>query len=139
MIPFDVTIPKERQDHTLSDKLAMETSGILNWLLHGTMEWLDRGLDEPQVILDATADYRSSSNIVSLFLEECCHRHPEATVGATPLYEMYRTWAEKRGQRPSTQTAFGEALASLGFHSKRYTSGPDKGRTNYGGLCLLDQ
>lgn len=36
LVPFTVSIPKERRDQHLEDKLWEERSGILNWLLDGT-------------------------------------------------------------------------------------------------------
>lgn len=39
MMPFTVTIPKDKVDRKLPKKLAMEMSGILNWAIEGCLKW----------------------------------------------------------------------------------------------------
>lgn len=39
MVPFTVTIPKEKMDRKLPEKLSMEISGILNWAIQGCLKW----------------------------------------------------------------------------------------------------
>src|ERR1700678_1583231 len=43
LIPFLVQIPIDERDEHLSDKLELEASGILNWMLSGLSSWLADG------------------------------------------------------------------------------------------------
>jgi putative DNA primase/helicase len=47
LIPWSVTIPLGERDEHLADKLLMERSGILNWIVAGALAWQERGLAEP--------------------------------------------------------------------------------------------
>ena len=48
-----------------------EAPGILNWLVKGLLDYLEGGLQEPQSVLDATAEFRSESDPIGAFLTEC--------------------------------------------------------------------
>jgi putative DNA primase/helicase len=56
LIPFTVTIPDERKDANLGEKLAQERDGILGWLVEGCLAYQRDGLGEPAVIKAATAE-----------------------------------------------------------------------------------
>lgn len=51
-----------REDKGLDDRLAAEAPGILRWMIEGCIAWQERGLDEPEAVLEATADYRSNED-----------------------------------------------------------------------------
>jgi P4 family phage/plasmid primase-like protien len=70
LIPFNVTIPRERQDANLGEKLSQERAGILGWLVEGCLAYQREGLGEPAVIRAATAEYRDESNQLRDWLEE---------------------------------------------------------------------
>lgn len=68
LIPFEVTIPENERDYSLSDKLNAEGSGILNWLLEGFKRYYTRGrLPASTKILEASRAYRSESDILGEF------------------------------------------------------------------------
>jgi putative DNA primase/helicase len=62
LIPFNAKIPAAEQDLHLADKLAAERPAILAWMLAGCRAWLDRGLDPPERVRVATADYLESAD-----------------------------------------------------------------------------
>jgi len=73
LCPFDVQIPEEERDETLGDTLfAEERSGILNWMIAGLIDYLERGLQEPPSVIQATEDYRKDSDPVGDFLATGC-------------------------------------------------------------------
>ncbi|MCK4150568.1 phage/plasmid primase, P4 family, partial [Ralstonia pseudosolanacearum] len=58
LIPFTVTVPPERRDKNLQQKLLAERDGILAWAVQGCLDWQRLGrLDPPQQVLDATEEY----------------------------------------------------------------------------------
>ena len=73
LVPFLVQIPEAERDEKLVDKLFEdERSGILNWLITGLIDYLEGGLQEPDAILEATAEYRNDSDPIGQFLASNC-------------------------------------------------------------------
>ncbi|MCE8421909.1 phage/plasmid primase, P4 family, partial [Rhodovulum sulfidophilum] len=69
LVPWDVQIPPEERDPDLVRKLYAERDGILQWLVDGAIEFLERGLDEPEAVRSATQDYREDSDPIGTFIE----------------------------------------------------------------------
>ncbi len=57
LLPFTVTIPDEKKDRRLVEKLGVELPGILNWALEGCIHWQSEGLTTPRCVKDATDQY----------------------------------------------------------------------------------
>lgn len=115
LIPFTVTIPEDEQDKHLVGKLIAEGPGILNWALEGCREWQDEGLKEPSDVKTATADYKSESDPLNEFLEDCCTINADSKDTSARLYEAYAAWALREGlkQRETlSHNAFSRRLAS---------------------------
>lgn len=129
LVPFTVRIPPERQDRRLIEKLKGEAAGILRWLVDGCRAYLQRGLEDPPEVLEATARYRAEVDDIYRFLEERTERAPDASVQASTLYQAYTAWAQQEEAEPVGAKRFGEALLNLGF--TRYESG---GKRYYRGL-----
>lgn len=129
MIPFDASITKEERDPFLGDKLAAESSGILNWLLKGYDEWATQGLNPPESILAATEEYRSAEDIFGGWIEECCSVNrldDKHTCRNSVLYASYVTWCEDKNIKPVNGIRFGKELGKRGF--KDWRSGGVRGR-----------
>jgi putative DNA primase/helicase len=54
LIPFEVSIPDAEKDRRLGEKLRAELPGILAWAVRGCVEWQKDGLQEPDVVKNAT-------------------------------------------------------------------------------------
>jgi putative DNA primase/helicase len=48
LIPLTVTIPPEKRDPQLTEKLRVERPGIMNWALEGCAAWHREGLNPPR-------------------------------------------------------------------------------------------
>src|SRR6266516_2914274 len=132
-IPFNVTLEREQIDKHLGDKLLEESEGILAWLVQGCIAWYQHGyLTVPDIVKDATQAYREEMDILSIFLSERCEEATQETVGATALYEAYKTWCEQNGERYETKTSFGLRLAERGYEKAKTRTGIE-----YKGLKLL--
>jgi putative DNA primase/helicase len=119
LIPFTVTIPDDKKDETLKDKLLVELPGILRWAVDGCQQWLENGLNPPDVVTVATKAYREESDILGSFLEECCEIGGGLEVSATELYTAYRRWAHDNGQFELSHTAFGRQIEERGFDARK--------------------
>lgn len=131
-VHFGVTIPEERQDRHLLEKLKAESAGILNLLLRGCQDWQRGGLQPPAAVARSTAEYRHESDALAGFLDECCVKKPGVTTGATALYQAYKQWCDRTGEHPWKQKTFGSALRERGVETKRVTGG----KVHYIGIAL---
>jgi len=123
LIPFRRTFSRSEQDETLSEKLRDEAPGILAWMIEGCKRWQQEGLKPPEVVQQATRSYRSEMDVLGTFLEECTVRNVNASAQATKLYEAYREWCDRTGERRETQTKFGMAMRERGFEKKSKADG----------------
>jgi putative DNA primase/helicase len=119
VVPFDVVIPVEERDKRLPEKLELEADAILAWALAGWAEYQKRGLDEPDAVLKATADYQTQSDTVARFVAERCQTGPAFNVRFRDLFEVFGRWVVDDGAEPMSKRAFGEALTAAGFPATR--------------------
>jgi len=122
LIPFDVSF-EGREDRTLKQALLEEMAGILAWAVQGCLRWLEEGLEFPESVQQATAEYRRESDQVGRFIDESCLVGEFASIKARGLYEAYRKWAECTGERILTETAFGRRLRERGFAKEHGRAG----------------
>jgi putative DNA primase/helicase len=119
LVPFTVTIPEDKRDPDLKQKLLKEAPGILRWAIEGAQEWHGEGLRVPEIVRAATEEYFAEEDIVGLWLSECCVTDHAAMERVTHLYESYRLWCEARGERPRSAKWLSKALAERGFQRWR--------------------
>ena len=121
LVPFVITIPEEKRDPKLTEKLRDEGSGILKWMIQGALTWQEQGLRPPEVVTAATRAYLEAEDAISAWLEECCDRSdPSAWETSSALFSSWRSWAEKAGEHPGTMKRFGQNLEVRGLcHERR--------------------
>ncbi len=138
LIPFTVTIPEERKDKAMPEKLRAELPGVLAWMVRGCLDWQRRGLGTPEEVKAATAHYRSEQDLLAGFLDECCVSGDSSyRCKASDLYDRFKAWCEASGEAKGseipTRRKVGEALVERNF--ERYTSNG----TWYRGLALRQE
>ncbi|WP_437202004.1 phage/plasmid primase, P4 family [Planctomicrobium sp. SH664] len=72
LVPFNIGFEGERKDKTIPEKLRKERPGILAWIVEGARLWLQAGLQEPDTVRLATAEYQSDSDVIGRFISDCC-------------------------------------------------------------------
>lgn len=99
-IDFTREIPEEKRILNLAEKIwADESSGILNWALEGTRQWLAGGLKTPEVITKGTKAYRAEQNPIARFKREWVECDlPTNYIGSTALYEAYKRGVDCSGE-----------------------------------------
>jgi putative DNA primase/helicase len=118
-IPFTVTIPKAEQDPNLRAKLSGELDGILRWAVEGCLAWRHGGLRPPAAVLGATEAYKAGEDVLAAFLDEVCVQATEARVLVGALYDEFKKWVDRNGERHMTNRAFGDALEERGVERKK--------------------
>lgn len=115
LVPFTVTVPTEKVDKELPEKLRGELPGILAWAVRGCVEWQATGLREPASVREATASYREESDPLAEFLRLRCVLEEGAKVPRSFLRTAYEEFAKENGVRnPLASKAFGASLHARG-------------------------
>jgi putative DNA primase/helicase len=115
IIPFTVTIPEDERDPKLREKLRCELPGVLRWAVNGCVAWRQHGLNPPAAVLAAVREYRSKEDVVASFVQECCAEVPNGQVTTAALFDEYKEWSAKAGERLVTKRSFSDALEQRGF------------------------
>jgi putative DNA primase/helicase len=123
MIPFTVTIPPEKRDGKLTEKLLLERNGILAWALEGCLLWQRSGLRRPQSVLNATDEYFEAEDAMGRWLEERCVRVEGAKSLTSELFNDWKEWAEIAGEFIGSQRRFSDLLLTRGIEKWRNNAG----------------
>ena len=120
LIPFTVTIPPERRDKHLQQKLLAERDGILAWAVQGCLDWQRIGrLDPPQRVLEATEEYFEAEDALGRWLDERCVREANAKALTAELFTDWKQWAEAAGEFIGSQRRFSDLLITRGIEKWR--------------------
>jgi putative DNA primase/helicase len=119
LIPFTTTIPKEKQDRHLEAKLKSEASGILNWLLEGAARWREEKLQAPDIVLNATDEYRGEMDVIGIFLKERCRIDVNLQIRIRELYKAYADWCDENKEHAVSERFFSSRLKEMGYEQKR--------------------
>ena len=121
LLPFTVTIPEDRRDPGILDKLEAEGSGILNWCIEGLRRYQENGcrLAPPAKVVAATARFRSESDVIGRFLAQEMKVDPLGTIARSALYKIYLQWCEDEGERPVSNRTVIKYLRERGFGERK--------------------
>lgn len=119
LVPYSVTfgtaveveqgVAQYLRDDRLGEKLKAEAAGILTWLVQGAYRWYAMGLNPPDVVLQAGAEYRTEQDRAGQFLNEWdkCSAEPMPCDAA---YKDYKNWCVESGYHPLGKNKFIEAV-----------------------------
>lgn len=120
LIPFTITVPPEKRDKHLQQKLLAERDGILAWALEGCLAWQHLGrLDPPQQVMDATEEYFEAEDALGRWLEERCVRVATAKSLTAELFNDWKQWADAAGEYVGSQRRFSDLLITRGLEKWR--------------------
>jgi putative DNA primase/helicase len=126
IIPFDVTIPPEKQDKQLHSKIIdNELSGVFNWVLEGLNRLLEqKGFTHCDAALTAVEQYKTQSDSVKMFIDESgfTKSATEFTL-VKELYPQYRSFCSEDGFIPVNKTNFIKRLSVIGVLTNRLNIG----------------
>ena len=123
LVPFAVTIPAERRDDTLKEKLTAEWPGILDWMIRGCLQWQEKGLAPPEAVTAATAAYLEAEDAIAAWIEECCEIEQDHWESSADLFSSWKMCAERAGENAGSAKRFGQALETRGILPHRKNCG----------------
>jgi putative DNA primase/helicase len=124
LIPFTITIPPEKRDKNLQQKLLAERDGILAWAVEGCLAWQRLGrLDPPQQVLDATEAYFEGEDALGRWLDERCVLASNAKSLTSDLFADWKQWADAAGEFVGSQKRFSDLLVGRGIEKWRNVIG----------------
>jgi putative DNA primase/helicase len=119
LIPFNVRITPDKMDHHLEEKLRAEANGILLWMLEGCLEWQRIGLQPPEIVRDASADYFEEQDSLQQWLAACCDIGPSYRELPGMLFASWEQWATKAGEQVGTAKALMQKLQQADFDKQK--------------------
>lgn len=122
-------------DRNLARKLKLESPGILNWMLQGAREYLERGLQHPRSVNEIGDDLRREMDIIGSWMRDECELasqwnkqadgsyERDGTIlpadrfetSAAQLYDSYREYCERYNRPCFSSVGFGRKLAANGL------------------------
>jgi putative DNA primase/helicase len=126
IIPFDVTIPPDKQDKNLHTKIIeSELSGVFNWVLDGLQRLLkQKSFSNCDAAKNAVDQYRIESDSVQMFLRE--NEYSVSNQHETPLkevYNEYKSFCIENGFRACSNQTFADRLRNCGYNTHRKSIG----------------
>ena len=123
LIPFTITVPPEKRDPLLTEKLLAERDGILAWALEGCLMWQQLGLKQPATVVQATEEYFEAEDAMGRWLAERCNLGPNQKALTATLFNDWKQWSELAGEYTGTQRRFSDALLARRFEKWRNSMG----------------
>lgn len=129
IIRFPNSVPEDKQDKHLFEKLIKEKDGIFSMLLDYYRVYKEKGLVEPEEVKDLTEDYFKSNDIIQQWIDEDCLTGKGFHDYANNLWGDFKIWYDKRNEFfRYSQTLFGRNL------SKKFHKATQFGKVAYEGV-----
>lgn len=108
LIPFEVNIPPEKVDKNLKYKLRKEMPQIMAWAVEGCLKWQKEGLEMPDCVKTATAEYKQDMDLLAEFNESCIIIDYEngEQIPASKLFSVYVQWAKEHNENEVSSRRF---------------------------------
>lgn len=134
MVPF--TVQPAVVDKDLGAKLREEWPAILAWMIEGCLMWQREGLNPPEMVKRATAEYFKDEDAVGRWLDERAERDAESAETMQDLYGDYRQWANENGEYPLTLKRLSTTLAGRTMEKWQH---PTSRRAGFRGVRLTNR
>lgn len=119
LVPFTVTIPKDKRDPDLAEILQRESAGIMSWLIDGVVEYCEQGLNPPQAVLDATECYFEDENTLAQWINDWCEIGSDLWETPTLLFNSWKQYATAANIPIGTQGQIKSKLEAAGYIQDR--------------------
>jgi putative DNA primase/helicase len=96
----------------VSAALEWRKRGRTTGEVDGALDWQRDGLQLPDRVRKATADYRDEEFELGEFVAECCDVRDGAQARSADLYRAYTGWTERVGDSVMSNQKFGRLLSA---------------------------
>ena len=112
VVTFERHFELEEQDRTLGSRLQSvpNVSGIFNWMIAGLHRYYEHSTIPPTSVIEASDQYRSQSDKIGNFIEECLTEDPTDGISGKVLYSYFVQWCRSNGYHCENKKNFFEAL-----------------------------
>ena len=140
VLTFDRHFSEEEQDPDLKNRLQKpeNISGIFNWCLDGLRLFRETGLDPPDEVRFATADYRENSDKIASFITECMEKTGKNSAAGI-VYHRFATWCSANGYGTDSKSSFFDELKTKGIFMDRGMVNGVQTRNIIAGYELIDE
>lgn len=124
IVPF--TRRPARQDLELETRLKDEWPAILRWMIEGALDWQLNGLQRPECVRAATAEYFDAQDTFGQWLTDACEcepGNPNKWEASADLFGSWSSFADQAGERAGNGNQFAERMLGRGFARKKGTKG----------------
>jgi putative DNA primase/helicase len=128
VVPFKASIEGRDQIKDYANVLyKTDADAILTWIIEGAIKYIHNGyrIEVPEVVAQATQEYRNEEDWLGNFLLECCDIGSDFTEMGGNLYDEYSSWCDKNNEYTRRNRDFAAALVSAGFEKMRTTKGSE--------------
>ena len=129
-MPFNYTVPEEKQNRQLVNELCEELGGILNWSILGLKLLRNTGFIKPRICQEAADEYRLDCDSCKEFLTDHYEIDPIGQIECAVSYGKYVEWCRNNGYYPINDRNFGKAVKRL-FPKVYRCRGGDRTRRIY--------
>ncbi len=119
LVPFNVTIPKDKRDPDLPEKLYQESSGIMRWMIDGVIQYNEIGLNPPKSVIDATESYFEDEDSLQQWISDKCEIGNKCWENPTALFNSWRAYATDANLRCGDNKGFKSKLEAAGYRHAR--------------------
>jgi putative DNA primase/helicase len=138
ILRFDKSVPQDKRDPNLREKIACERDGILMWALDGLRRLIANSyiFSETERTRSEITRYKVESNSVLTFVDEYCVVG-DGFVVREELYQKYKDFCQDGGMKKMAQPRFN---AELSANFPEITRGQDKVSTRkvWRGIRFID-
>ncbi|HSS99942.1 MAG TPA: phage/plasmid primase, P4 family [Terriglobales bacterium] len=104
ILPMLNSIPKEKWDLGIDEKLRQELPGIFNWALQGWVRLQAAGqFSRARQSDQARDEYKSENDAEATYVEERIEWGERYSIKADELYQDYKGWCETNGFKPKNR------------------------------------
>lgn len=126
ILPFRFTIPPEKQDKKLAEKIiSSELSGIFNWVIEGLERLLtNETFTHSEIVKNEVTQYELESDTVLMFLEDMEYESSLTEVlSVSFVYSEYKDYCRDNGYISCGQKTFSQRLIKKRIVKKRTNKG----------------
>lgn len=116
IIPMNHTVPQDKRDSRLQEKLRAEMAGIFNYALIGLKRLKKaKQFTRCEQVENAREEYKAENDTERAFVDEWCKTGSELKIQAQMLYRAYAAWCRQNGAMAKSSTKVARDWQRLGF------------------------